>query len=190
MVLKTKGRELRHCIIEAANRLFYRQGFNQTSFSDIATEAQVPRGNFYYYFRSKDELLEAVVDYRLEGIRAMLQEWDREIPFPRDRLKRYVQILANEEQDILRYGCPMGSLNMELGKTQLQLKSHAREMFEVFRDWLMQQFVALGYEPQAQEFALHLLAAAQGASLLGNAFEDAGMLHSETRRLQDWIDQL
>ncbi len=190
MALKRKGQELRQQIVEAANQLFYQRGYNQTSFSDIAEVAGVPRGNFYYYFRSKDEILEAVVDYRMAGIRAMLGEWEQTIPEPRDRLKRYVQILHNEEADILRYGCPMGSLNVELGKTQLQQQSQAREMFALFRDWLKKQFLALGCGRSAQEYALHLLAASQGASLLANAMDDTSLLRKEANRLRDWIDSL
>jgi TetR/AcrR family transcriptional regulator, transcriptional repressor for nem operon len=190
MALKRKGQEFRQHIVETANRLFYQRGFNQTSFSDIAEAAQIPRGNFYYYFKTKDEILEAVVDLRLEGIRAMLAEWDAAFPEPRDRLKRYVQILLNAEQDILRYGCPMGSLTVELSKTQLVLQSRAREMFEVFYEWLKAQFLALGCGRASRDYALHLLAASQGASLIVNAFEDSAFLRKEAGRLRQWIDEL
>ncbi|HJT14208.1 MAG TPA: TetR/AcrR family transcriptional regulator, partial [Dongiaceae bacterium] len=35
-------------IVEAADHLFYRQGYEHTSFSDIADDVQISRGNFYY----------------------------------------------------------------------------------------------------------------------------------------------
>lgn len=190
MALKRKGQEFRQHIVATANRLFYQRGYNQTSFTDIADEAGVPRGNFYYYFKTKDEILDAVVDYRLDGIRAMLVEWEASIPEPRDRLKRYVQILLNEEQDILRYGCPMGTLNVELSKTQLVLQSRSREMFAVFFDWLKAQFLALGCGRAAREYALHLLAVMQGVSLLTNAFGDTAFLRKEATRLKQWLDEI
>jgi AcrR family transcriptional regulator len=190
MALKRKGQEFRQQIVAAANRLFYQRGFNQTSFSDIAAAAGIPRGNFYYYFKTKDEILEAVVEYRLEGIRAMLAEWDAAIPDPRERIKRYVRILLNEERDILRYGCPMGSLTVELSKTQLLLQSRAREMFEVFFDWLKAQFLALGHGRAARDHARHLLAVSQGISLLANAFEDGAFLRREANQLMRWIDEV
>ena len=43
-------------IVEAADRLFYRQGYEHTSFSDIAGVVQISRGNFYHHFKSKDEM--------------------------------------------------------------------------------------------------------------------------------------
>ncbi len=190
MALKRKGQEFRQHIVQTANRLFYQRGYNQTSFSDIADAAEIPRGNFYYYFKTKDDILEAVVEYRLDGIRAMLAEWDASIAQPADRLKRYVQILLNEEQDILRYGCPMGSLTVELSKTQLALQSRAAEMFTLFYDWLKAQFLALGCGRAARDNALHLLAATQGTVLVVNAFEDSAFLRKEAARLKQWIDEL
>ena len=58
MASKQQGEEIRQQIVSAANRLFYEQGYNHTSFSEIAEAAAVPRGNFYYYFKSKDDMLE------------------------------------------------------------------------------------------------------------------------------------
>ena len=52
-------------IVEAADRLFYRQGYEHTSFADIADAVQISRGNFYYHFESKDEILDAVIGARL-----------------------------------------------------------------------------------------------------------------------------
>lgn len=184
MALKRKGQEFRQHIVEIANQLFYQRGYNQTSFTDIAEAAEIPRGNFYYYFKSKDEILDAVVELRLQGIRTMLAEWDATIAAPRDRLKRFVQILLNSEQDILRYGCPLGSLTVELSKTQLALQSRAREMFALFSDWLRDQFQSLGCARVSRENALHLLATMQGVSLIVNAFEDSVFLHKEAARLK------
>ncbi|MGB5650311.1 MAG: TetR/AcrR family transcriptional regulator, partial [Sedimenticolaceae bacterium] len=71
-----KSERTRQRIVEAANRLFYHQGYNQTSFSDVVQAANVPRGNIYYYFKTKDEILEAAVNYRTERISQMLEHWN------------------------------------------------------------------------------------------------------------------
>ena len=190
MASRQKGQKVQQTIVDAANRLFYQRGFNRTSFSDIADEAGVPRGNFYYYFKSKEEILAAVIQSRMDSIESMLDEWQRQIELPRDRLKRYVQILVNDEQDVLRYGCPMGSLNMELAKTQLALQSSARRMFDLFADWLQRQFEQLGKGRESRALALRLLAGTQGIALLGNAYNNSGFLESEVDRLKRWIDSL
>ena len=134
--MREKGESNRQRIVETADQLFYHKGFNQTSFSDIAEAADLARGNFYYYFKSKDEILHAVIEHRIDGIRAMLEQWDQEFPDPRDRLKRYIDILKYEQNQVLRFGCPIGSLNSELNKQHPE-KHYAAEMFDVFRNWLV-----------------------------------------------------
>src|SRR6266850_429827 len=63
---------------ETATKLAYGRGFRETSLADIAEAARVPVGNVYYYFKTKEELAEAVVERRLEEFRAARAEWDRE----------------------------------------------------------------------------------------------------------------
>ncbi|MDH5784515.1 MAG: TetR/AcrR family transcriptional regulator [Chromatiales bacterium] len=185
-----KGEANRKRIVDAANQLFYHKGYNQTAFSEVADASGIPKGNFYYYFRSKEELLEAVIDDRLAGIKQMLAEWQRDIPTPRARLHRYAQIPLNELDDVLRYGCPMGSLNVELGKNQLHLQSQATEMFSLFRGWLEQQFDELGLGEKKVEYALHLLSVAQGAALIGNVYRDRTFIAAEVARMDKWIATL
>jgi len=48
-------------LIEAAKAKFYQQGVACTTLADIAQQAQVPLGNVYYHFRTKEALVEAVV---------------------------------------------------------------------------------------------------------------------------------
>ena len=46
------GQTTRDQIVQAADQLFYRQGYEHTSFSDIADSVKISRGNFYYHFKS------------------------------------------------------------------------------------------------------------------------------------------
>ena len=73
-------------IVEAADQLFYRQGYEHTSFSNIADTVQISRGNFYYHFKTKDEILEAVIDLRLAGTKKMLEHWEDKGEHPADRI--------------------------------------------------------------------------------------------------------
>lgn len=190
MAMASRGDNNRQRIVAAADELFYVKGFNHTSFSDIADAAGVARGNFYYYFKSKDDILEAVIARRAENIRHMLAEWDAEHPDPRDRLHRYVAILTNEQHHIERYGCPMGTLCSELSKLEHERFSDATEMFEVFREWLEVQFRLIGREEDAHELALHLLARGQGVAMITSAYRDAAFLRREAEALLAWIDSL
>jgi AcrR family transcriptional regulator len=185
-----KGLQVRERIVVAASRLFYQRGYNQTSFSDIADAARIRRGSFYYHFKSKDEILDAVINWRVETLGAMLEDWQRDIPEPRERLKRYAQIAVNEAQDVLRYGCPTGSLSMELAKSRLALQVRAAQVFDLFLDWLQRQFAALGKGGASHDLALQLLAEVQGVALIGSVYKDATFLKREARRLANWLDEL
>ncbi len=55
-------------IIQTAGRLFSQNGYNKTSIDQIIQTMGVAKGTFYYYFRSKKEVLEAIVDNTLEQI--------------------------------------------------------------------------------------------------------------------------
>lgn len=181
-----QGEAVRREIVEAANRLFYHRGYNQTSFTDIAEAAGIPRGNFYYYFKTKDEILAAVIDARTERIRAMLAEWDAAEPGPRGRLRLFAEMLRNAEKDLVRYGCPMGSLNIELGKAQPALKAKAKKMFDLFRDWLAVQLAALGQQ-DASGAALRLLGRAQGVAVMAQVYGDREYLREQIAELEAWI---
>jgi AcrR family transcriptional regulator len=188
--LESRGLQNRQRILAAADRLFYQKGYNATSFSDIARVADVPRGNFYYYFRSKDDILRSVVEQRLAELQAMLDEWDRTESSPKRRLLRFVQMLSDKEGDVLQFGCPLGSLNTELGKTQRELQADAAHLLEVLAGWLERQTSELGLGERARVHALHLLSCMQGTILLANAFRDPGLLRAEIDRIRDWIEGL
>jgi AcrR family transcriptional regulator len=183
-----KGEASRQHIVETANRLFYQRGYNQTSFSDIAEAAAIPRGNFYYHFKTKDDILAAVVDYRIARIRAMLADWDREFADARARLRRFIQMVRNSGKDLARYGCPMGSLNIELGKAQPALKAKARKTFDLFRDWLAAQLKTLGHK-DANGLALHLLGRAQGIAVVTQVYGDQKYLNQELDQFEAWLDK-
>ena len=185
-----KSERTRQRIVEAANRLFYHKGYNRTSFSDVVTAAGVPRGNIYYYFKTKDEILEAAIRYRLDRISQMLDNWNGDYRTPIERLQRFVDILGNSADAIMRYGCPMGSLNTELGKDQDDLQQQAENLFKVFESWLSDQFAELGYAGRAHELALRLMSQGQGISLMAHVHNDPGFLRREQQRLRDWLDHL
>ena len=180
----------RQQILETADGLFYRQGYDHTSFTDIADAVGIARGNFYYYFKTKDEILSAVISKRSENARQTLQEWDKEFPDARDRLKRYIQTLTQHKDAIEQYGCPLGSLCTEMAKLQHSQQDDANKLFEIFRNWLVEQFSLLGHKNDAVQLALHLQARTQGVALVTNAYRDQAFLQNEAKDLEDWVDQL
>src|ERR1700686_2174893 len=90
-------------LIETAMKLAYQHGFRETSLADIAEAAHVPVGNVYYYFKSKDELGEAVVERDLVEFGALREEIDR-FRSPKDRLFAFVESIHRNREQLARGG--------------------------------------------------------------------------------------
>lgn len=174
-------------IVEAADRLFYAQGFEHTSFADIADAVRISRGNFYYHFKSKDEILDAVIAARLGATRSMLEKWEIEGRDPEARIQRFIHILIDNRAKIRRHGCPVGTLCTELAKLNHASRAEANRLFTLFRTWLRRQFVLLGRKADADRLAMHLLARSQGVATLATAFQDDAFIRQEVQQMCDWL---
>lgn len=177
-------------IVEAAERLFYQRGYEHTSFADIADVVRISRGNFYYHFKSKDEILDAVIEARLANTRRMLERWEIEGREPADRIRSFIHILLANRADIKRYGCPVGTLCSELAKLNHAAQGEANKLFTLFRTWLRRQFALLGRADDADTLAMHVLARSQGVATLANAFHDETFIRREVAQMCDWLDAL
>jgi len=183
------GKTKRDLIIAEADQLFYQQGFEHTSFANIAQAVKISRGNFYYHFKSKDEILDAVINLRLSNTQALLEQWQLESVEPIDRIHSFINILIMNRAKIQRFGCPVGTLTTELTKLQHPAKEDANKLFSLFRTWLSKQFQALGYSRNADNLAMHLLARSQGVATLASAFNDENFIRSEVEQMYQWLQQ-
>lgn len=180
----------RQRIVEAADTLFYRRGFEKTSFADIANEVQLSRGNFYYHFKTKDEILSAVIALRSARTQAMLDSWTGSAEAPAGRLRCFAEMLIRNRKDIQRYGCPVGTLCAELAKLEHPAQGAAGMIFGQFRSWLREQFAALGRQGDADALAMHLLSRSQGVAALANAFHDEAFIRHEVELIASWLQSL
>lgn len=180
--------DTRQQIVEAADRLFYEHGFEATSFADIAKAVGLSRGNFYYHFRTKDEILGAVIALRMANTQTMLETWDKGAATPTERIRSFIHILVRNRAKIMAYGCPVGTLCNELAKLDHAAKEDAAKLFILFRDWLARQFTALGREADADPLALHILMRSQGVAALATAFNDESFIRREVEDMDAWLE--
>lgn len=174
-------------IVSVADALFYERGFDATSFADIAEAVGISRGNFYHHFKSKDRILDAVIDLRLARTQAMLDEWEATGVDPADRIRDFIRILIVNQAKIMRHGCPVGTLCNELARLDHVAQGRAAGLFTLFRDWLRRQFEALGCAECADERALHLLGRSQGVAAMANAYRDEAFVRREVALMEDWL---
>lgn len=150
----------REQIVAAADHLFHAQGYDHTSFADVAEAVGISRGNFYYRFRSKDEILQAVVARRQAATGALLARWQAEGSNPTSRIARFIRMLLDNREQIIAHGCPVGSLCAELARLQHAARPEANALMELFGDWQASQFGELGAR-DARARAGHASAGAQ-----------------------------
>ncbi len=182
-------RDTRERLTAAAKEMIYRQGFRTTTLEDIATAAQVPLGNVYYHFRTKDAIGEAVIEAHLRDLEASFAEWERERD-PRRRLKAMLRSTDATRDVILQYGCPYGTLCQELEKGDDPLASVATRLLRRYLEWVEAQIRLLGQGDRAADLAVELLAAQQGTLLLAHTLRSPELLQRQTERIAAWIDGL
>lgn len=181
-------RTTRERIVEAADRIFHESGYEHSSFADIAGRVGISRGNFYYHFKSKDEILDAVIRLRLANTGRMLAEWEAANEDPAGRIRRFIDIPIANRAKIMLYGCPVGTLCNELAKLDHLARTQAGAIFALFRDWLSREFVRLGRAADADALAMQLLARSQGVATLANAFRDEDFIRREVAQMHAWLD--
>lgn len=177
-------------IAAEADRLFYERGYEHTSFADIADAVGISRGNFYYHFKSKDEILDEVIDVRMAGTQRMLEMWATESDDPAGRIRSFIRIVVTNQAKIMRYGCPVGTLCTELAKLGHPAQPQANRLFTLFRTWLRRQFTLLGRKTDADALAMHVLAFSQGVAVLAHAFRDKRFVQQEVARMSAWLDDI
>lgn len=190
MASREKTSQVKQQVVAAADRLFYQKGYNLTSFSDIAESSNIPRGNLNYHFSTKEDVLKAVIQFRVNEMKNMLNDWEKKYQSPFKCLQRYAQIALKVKDEVIQFGCPMGTLNSELGKGQHELQAITKEQFDVFEQWLKKQFQLMGHSKNATELAMHLMVRTQGVATMSYIHRDTRLIKREVQLILSWLESL
>lgn len=123
---------VRDKIIHAAMELFWLKGYNSTSIADLLSRTQLNSGSLYHVFPSKQDVLIGVLEAYRDGIGEMLLEpaWGA-VDDPIEKifalLDRYRAMIIETE---CTYGCPIGSLALELHEPDPRVRELLAENFE------------------------------------------------------------
>src|SRR5258708_35626151 len=185
---KTKT-DKRSRLIRTAVKLAYRHGFRETSLADIAEAAKVPVGNVYYYFKTKDEIGEAIVEQRLLEFRTLREQWNQK-GSPKERLQGCVENTLENRDVLARGGCPFWTLCSELHKEGGLLAEKSTALFGEPLAWIEDQFRTDGHGDASRGLAINLLSALQGMAARAHGSIDPELVVVETRRLHAGIRAL
>lgn len=176
-----KKTDKRTRLVEAADKLFYEQGVSITTLANIASLAEVPLGNVYYYFKSKDSIIQAVIEQRQRMLRDQFAQWAT--LSPAEQLKALIQQQVDQNAQTLAFGDWFGSLCQELCKAKGPIASSAAELMNTLLNWAEKQFQGMAKGEQSKALALALMASLQGLSLLTLTLKDESLSAAQAQRL-------
>ena len=176
-----KGAATRDQILNAASRLIHVQGYQSTSLDDVLRESGVGKGNFYYYFKSKEDLGYAIIDrirraFVERGLGPAFGDTDAD---PVGQLHGFFdRVLDSQRQRNCVGGCAIGNLACELSDVHEGFRQQLAGIFDVYRDHVAeairsgQQSGRLRPDADAARVAQFLVGALEGAILLGKVTRD------------------
>jgi len=186
---RARRNDKRERLIQAADKLIYEQTFHTTTLADIAKLAEVPLGNVYYYFKTKEAIMDAVLQKRLSEWRGLFQQWEQ-IPDIKQRLCALLDHNATQSETLARFGCVIGSLCQELGKQGGILASAASKLMADILRWVELQFEEMGKAQRANQLATYFLSGIQGMNLLTLTFKEPQFMSQQSKNLQEWLEAI
>src|SRR5262245_47639103 len=140
---RTKGAATRDQILYAASRLIHLRGYHCTSLDDVLRGSGVGKGNFYYYFRSKEELGFAIIDRLIQAFveRTLEPAFADASADPIGQVHDFLdRVLDNQRQRNCVGGCPMGNLASELSDVH---EGFRQRLAAIFLRWRAELTAAL-----------------------------------------------
>ena len=184
-VRSAKGAATRDQILDVAGKLIHLRGYHATSLDDVLKESGVGKGNFYYYFKSKEDLGYAILERMLQAFveRTLEPAFADSVADPVVQIKEFLdRVLDNQRQRSCIGGCPMGNLASELSDVHEGFRQQLAGMFLQWRVTLAEVLargresgrLRSGLDPaSAAEF---LVAALEGAILLTKVTRDISVM--------------
>lgn len=170
--------DTRSKILEAAMHLFWEKGYQSTSIADVLARAGVNSGSLYHFFPGKQDLLLAVLDAYHQGIHDLLlaPAWEG----VDDPIERIFALLAAYRAAIVQtectYGCPIGSLALEIHEPDPPVREKLAANFTAWIDavegCLVEAGDRLSADADRRALAELVLTTMEGGVMLARSFRD------------------
>ncbi len=186
----------RERLIQAAIALFWEKGYAHTSTGDLLARAQANSGSFYYFFKSKEDLLLAVLDRYLVMLQPALLEpaWKG----VSDPIERIFALLARYRALILQtectYGCPIGRLALEISPEQSEVHRRLALNFDAWaaavRGCLEEGVHRLPGDVDHERLSKFVLAVMEGGVMLSRSHRSVEPFDAAVAELRAYFDRL
>ena len=186
----------RQRLVEAARELFLAKGYEATSVADVLARAEVNSGSLYYFFKTKEHLLLAVLDEYVDLLepRILRPAFER-VSDPFDRvfavLGGYRQMLVMSD---CRLGCPIGNLALEMSEKSEEARKKIALNFRNWRRAIRQcLFDARDRLPpylDRHKLAAFILTIMEGGVMQARAHRSLEPFDASVAMLKDYMDRL
>jgi TetR/AcrR family transcriptional regulator, transcriptional repressor for nem operon len=188
MIVQTrspKGAATRDQILDAASRLIHLRGYHCTSLDDVLKETGVGKGNFYYYFKSKEDLGYAIIDRVVKSFvdRILEPAFGDGTGNPLDQIAAFLDRVVDAQRERRGVGgCPMGNLACELSDVHEGFRQRLALIFAEWRRTLTETLARgqsrgqLRADCNPERAAHFLVAALEGAILMTKVTKDIGVM--------------
>jgi TetR/AcrR family transcriptional repressor of nem operon len=190
------GKDTRWRIVEAAMELFWLKGYASTSIADILSRSQVNSGSLYHFFPGKQDVLLAVLEAYRDGIHQMLLEpaWSD----VDDPVEKVFALLALYRRAIVdtecQYGCPIGSLALELHDADPIVRERLAENFTNWVDAVEACLLAAEHRFVAEtdfrglaELALNVM---EGGVMQARTYRDVAHFDRAVAQLRTFVERM
>jgi TetR/AcrR family transcriptional repressor of nem operon len=191
-----RGRASRERIVERAAELFAERGIAATSVDEVLAAAGAGKGQFYHYFRSRDELAAAAVGFRCAQVIAGLTQALGGVSSLAELERALAGFVAGFEESGMP-GCPIGTLAAEVAGRNEEARRQAAAGFDAWERLLagalerMRQRGELRVDAEPAVLATGLLAAIEGGMVLSQARRDMASLRvavdAGITHLRTWV---
>jgi len=122
-------------LLQAAMDLIWTRSYGAVSVDDICERAGVKKGSFYYFFKSKDELVAAAMDTKWDEIRPVYDKIFSASKPPLDRLRDWFDYVYQSQKDLrgqhgCALGCPFSSIGTEIIAADKPLRDAVQRMIK------------------------------------------------------------
>lgn len=127
-------RPTRDKILDAVFALVYVNGYNGTSMSMILSKCDIPKGSLYHYFKSKKEMVLAVIKERLSP--RMDAFYDLESVDNEHGIDTIINsvLKVTQKDELVIYGCPLNRLNQEMSPIDKDFEKELNIIYDRIRD--------------------------------------------------------
>ncbi|WP_245233343.1 TetR/AcrR family transcriptional regulator [Paenibacillus maysiensis] len=178
---KTTNRDV---VLHTATSLFLTRGYHTTSMDEIVAVSNVSKTNIYYYFKSKEELLSAILDQLIQTYNEMIYEVaSRKDQSVQERFEILLQLLTQQETDCLG-GCPFITLYTQMPKDNPLFRDKVSQFFQsqiTTVEMLLNEGMKkseIQTELPARSTAQFIVSAIEGALFLQHASQDPSILEN------------